>query len=44
MTEFVVFFSIHDILNVLAFHLQWSMYISPEMYHIMEVLHPIWPF
>ena len=42
MTEYVVFFSKHDILNVQLF--TWSMYISPKMYHIKEVLHKNWPF
>ena len=42
MTDNVVFFSKHDILNVSAVHLV-NVY-PPKMYHIKEVLHKNWPF
>ena len=42
MTEYVVFFSKHNILNVSAVHLV-NVY-PPKMYHIKEVLHKNWPY
>ena len=42
MTEYVVFFRKHAVLNVLAFYLVY--YISPKMCHIKVVFHPNGPF